>query len=159
MLDSKKHGCHSKCYFRPAQIAFAIYKYTLPIHPLICVSCQQVIQLDNTISYKAYDMVIYFRKCLKVYLCNAFFNSISPWTKWPPFHRRHFQMHFREWIFLYCICLELINMLAFNCARGLSIHAERVCVCVCVGGGGGGGYNELSKYQCSQFWILQYIYS
>ena len=22
---------------------------------------------------------------------------ISPWTKWPPSHRRHFQMHFREW--------------------------------------------------------------
>ena len=22
---------------------------------------------------------------------------ISPWTKWPPFRRRYFQMHFREW--------------------------------------------------------------
>ena len=21
-----------------------------------------------------------------------------PWTKWPPFHRRYFQMHFGEWI-------------------------------------------------------------
>ena len=21
---------------------------------------------------------------------------ISPWTKWPPFHRRYFQMHFRD---------------------------------------------------------------
>ena len=26
----------------------------------------------------------------------------SPWTKWPPFHRRYFQIHFPEWnIFLY----------------------------------------------------------
>ena len=26
---------------------------------------------------------------------------ICPWTKWPPFRRRHFQMHFREWKSLY----------------------------------------------------------
>ena len=26
---------------------------------------------------------------------------ISPWTKWPPFCRRYFQMHFCEWKFLY----------------------------------------------------------
>ena len=26
---------------------------------------------------------------------------ISPWTKWPPFHRWYFQMHFREWQVLY----------------------------------------------------------
>ena len=24
---------------------------------------------------------------------------ISPWTKWPPFRRRYFRMHFREWKF------------------------------------------------------------
>ena len=24
-------------------------------------------------------------------------NSSPPWTKWPPFHRRLFQMHFHEW--------------------------------------------------------------
>ena len=26
---------------------------------------------------------------------------ISPWTKWPPFHRWHFQVHFYEWKFVY----------------------------------------------------------
>ena len=26
---------------------------------------------------------------------------ISPWTKWPPFRRRYFQMHFREWKVVY----------------------------------------------------------
>ena len=26
---------------------------------------------------------------------------ISPWTKWPPFHRRYFQVHFCEWKILY----------------------------------------------------------
>ena len=26
---------------------------------------------------------------------------IFPWAKWPPFRRRYFQMHFREWKFLY----------------------------------------------------------
>ena len=25
----------------------------------------------------------------------------SSWTKWPPFHRRYFHMHFREWKVLY----------------------------------------------------------
>ena len=24
-------------------------------------------------------------------------NSFPPWTKWPPFRRRYFQMYFREW--------------------------------------------------------------
>ena len=23
--------------------------------------------------------------------------GLSPWTKWPPFRRRYFQMHLREW--------------------------------------------------------------
>ena len=26
---------------------------------------------------------------------------ISPWTKWPPFRRRYFHMHFLEWKYLY----------------------------------------------------------
>ena len=26
---------------------------------------------------------------------------ISPWTKWPPFRRRYFQMHFPDWKVLY----------------------------------------------------------
>ena len=26
---------------------------------------------------------------------------ICPWTKWPPFRRRYFQMHFRQWKVLY----------------------------------------------------------
>ena len=26
---------------------------------------------------------------------------IFPWTKWPPFRRRCFQMHFREWSFVF----------------------------------------------------------
>ena len=25
-------------------------------------------------------------------------NSFSPWTKWPPYRRRYFQMNFREWV-------------------------------------------------------------
>ena len=29
------------------------------------------------------------------------FNSSLPWTKWPPFRRRHFQIHFCEWKVLY----------------------------------------------------------
>ena len=29
--------------------------------------------------------------------CWASIRLISPWTKWPPFRRRHFQMHFLEW--------------------------------------------------------------
>ena len=27
--------------------------------------------------------------------------SALPWTKWPPFHRQYFQMHFHEWKLLY----------------------------------------------------------
>ena len=30
----------------------------------------------------------------------GYINS-SPWTRWPPFRRRYFQMHFREWKVLY----------------------------------------------------------
>ena len=26
-----------------------------------------------------------------------------PWRKWPPFHRWHLQMHFREWKYLYFV--------------------------------------------------------
>ena len=29
------------------------------------------------------------------------FNWSTPWTKWPPFRRRYFQMHFHEWKLLY----------------------------------------------------------
>ena len=37
---------------------------------------------------------------------------ISPWTKWPPFHRRYFQVHFRErkvfvfWLKFHWICSQ-----------------------------------------------------
>ena len=30
-----------------------------------------------------------------------FLNSSPPWRKWPPFCRRYFRMHFREWKILY----------------------------------------------------------
>ena len=34
-------------------------------------------------------------------------NSNNPLTKWPPFHRRYFQMHFREWKIFYFIKISL----------------------------------------------------
>ena len=34
-------------------------------------------------------------------LLGCYLNSISPWTKWPPFRRGHFQLHFHEWKVLY----------------------------------------------------------
>ena len=33
-------------------------------------------------------------------VCATMVNS-SPWTKWPPFRRRYFQIHFHEWKILY----------------------------------------------------------
>ena len=40
-----------------------------------------------------YPWIVWFRykKC----------KLICPWTKWPPFHRQYFQMHFQEWKVLY----------------------------------------------------------
>ena len=32
-------------------------------------------------------------------------NSSPPWTKWPPFSRRYFQLHFNEWKF--CILIKI----------------------------------------------------
>ena len=32
-------------------------------------------------------------------------NSSPPWTKWPPFCRQYFEMHFREWKF--CILIKI----------------------------------------------------
>ena len=40
----------------------------------------------NTVQYNSF---CYTRPCILTHP--------PPWTKWPPFRRRYFQMHFREW--------------------------------------------------------------
>ena len=33
----------------------------------------------------------------RTWSCNKYINTLGPTQKWPLFHRRHFQAHFREW--------------------------------------------------------------
>ena len=57
-------------------------------------------------------MTFLFSDCAT--LVSRYFLLISPWTKWPPFHRRHFQMYFHELKFFYfdlnfkCTLLPLV---------------------------------------------------
>ena len=44
---------------------------------------------------------IQFDKWLSSFVDDNRINSSPPWTKWPPFRRRHRQMHFREWKLVY----------------------------------------------------------
>ena len=44
-------------------------------------------------------------KCIT--LMSHWYELISPWTKWPPFHRRHFQMHFLNEKFCISISISL----------------------------------------------------
>ena len=52
---------------------------------------------------KAYKTVCIFHGiyCINAIRTNGVNSSSHPWTKWPPFRRRYFQMHFPEWKFLY----------------------------------------------------------
>ena len=53
--------------------------------------------VSNLIPQVQYLIVVY-----KVGLHCIFHNLlIFHWKKWPPFHRRHFKMHFHEWKILY----------------------------------------------------------
>ena len=67
----------------------------------------------------------------------ALFLLISPWAKWPPFRRRYFQLHFREWKYLYS------KVCSYGPIREdplPEIRRPRLGGgCVCGGGGGGGG--------------------
>ena len=35
-------------------------------------------------------------------------DSFPPWIKWPPFRRRKFHMHFREWHFCFISCVGVL---------------------------------------------------
>ena len=58
-------------------------------------------------------------------------STISPWTKWPPFHRQHFQMHFHEWKFLYFdsnfteVCSQGVNRQKVSVGSGNGLAPNR----------------------------------
>ena len=51
-----------------------------------------------------------------VHSANTSWNQLShpPWKIWPPFRRRHFQMHFREWKVVILIKMSLQFFLRFQ---------------------------------------------
>ena len=71
---------------------------------------------ESSTDIKSFNSLIRFPYCmlkldwtLQTYWTDTgVWSSISswlthlPWTKWPCFPRRHFQMHFHEWKVLYC---------------------------------------------------------
>ena len=52
-----------------------------------------------------YSIQAAFDKDICIRRGGASATHLPPWAKWPPFRRRHFQMHFREWNF--CILIKI----------------------------------------------------
>ena len=58
--------------------------------------------ISNFIPYFTLHVIIY--TCWVLELNHVKHTHSHPWTKWPPFRRRYFQMHFREWK---CILIQI----------------------------------------------------
>ena len=92
------------------RVALSILRITL----LFCLPAAPVLKQDafilcllsaNNVSLGIYvisndnvcliRLMFVHRNVAETNISMTMFNS--PWTKWPPFHRWYFQMHFREW--------------------------------------------------------------
>ena len=62
-------------------------------HQLHCVNTMWCWSLWHVSNYTA--------RWMEGWCFVLFYLLISPWTKWLPFHRWHFQMHFHQWKVLY----------------------------------------------------------
>ena len=73
-----------------------------------------------------YDFTV-MNRCTdgKVFLHFLKDSFICPWTKWPPFRRRHFQMHFREWKSLYFASKFLLKGPVNNKSELVEVRAWR----------------------------------
>ena len=77
------------------------------IKPLECVMKNIPVPLNISNSLTCwYDIIVYRQPLIRIFASGGvgLLQRISPWAKWPPFRRRHFQMHFREWNF--CILIK-----------------------------------------------------
>ena len=84
-------------------------KHQTPRHWPLCGEFTGTGEFPAQMASKAENVSIWWRHHGSIPRCDIRHTSLThlPWTTWPPFRRRYFQMNFLEWIFLFWLKFHL----------------------------------------------------